>query len=713
MSEQNRYRKNSSLVEEEHKYLINDPTLTETTKEIFEERIDVVEESAIRTPSKTPCVEEEITMQQFNDSNITDIFQTVDDNNLKIENNENIPSIEAQGNLDNYKDSELHTLVNENKIGDFHISSSLMSSADQLYNVEMENDTLKGNYIPLSISESINSDALCSYARSENCDFDLIMNRFQENKEDFLNQDDLTKETFEEGSRVLKNSFTTFLENLNVTEKDTLEEDDDLKHLVDVDWRFWAQVVNDFPQVAKNESKKLEKMISNGIPSEIRGIIWQLMTSSKSKEIEDLYNDLIQMESVHQKAILRDISRTKFIPKDKTDSLFRVIKAYSLFDPEVGYTQGMAFITTPLLLHTEKEADTFGLLIKLMKNYGLRELFLPEMPGLHLKLYQFDRLLEENSPSLYNHLTRQGIRSSMYATQWFLTFFAYKFPLTFVLRIFDIVLVEGIEAILKFAVVLILKNERELSKLNFDELINYLKDGLFIYYLKDCVKKQQSELEYKDTSPCRISEESFNFVKPEIKDDNYDTNRFVYDAINEVKITPLQLKRFIAEYEEIHELEFQKEAQYEEMKIKNKQLQREIRKLEHDYTLLNREHITMANELIQNRLEISTLKDENNDLRSMITELQEQLAGEVRKRLLPNPDSEIPNDLKKDLSKTMERNIEVMDQNQELQERIATLETQIKSLKNGKSKSKSSSQSISHIKSPSLSGWGFKKPWKS
>ena len=78
-----------------------------------------------------------------------------------------------------------------------------------------------------------------------------------------------------------------------------------------------------------------------------------------------------------------------------------------------------------------------------MKEYGLRDLFCPEMKGLHVLLYEFDRLLESYSPVLYNHLVKQGIKSSMYASQWFLTFFAYKFPLDIVLRIYDIIVTRG------------------------------------------------------------------------------------------------------------------------------------------------------------------------------------------------------------------------------------------------------------------------------
>ena len=39
---------------------------------------------------------------------------------------------------------------------------------------------------------------------------------------------------------------------------------------------------------------------------------------------------------------------------------------------------------------------------------------------------QFERLLEEVLPVLHLHFVRQGIKASMYCSQWFLTMFSYR-----------------------------------------------------------------------------------------------------------------------------------------------------------------------------------------------------------------------------------------------------------------------------------------------
>ncbi|SMN21558.1 similar to Saccharomyces cerevisiae YPL249C GYP5 GTPase-activating protein (GAP) for yeast Rab family members [Maudiozyma saulgeensis] len=515
-------------------------------------------------------------------------------------------------------------------------------------------------------------------------DINLIANRYRVTSHQLYDEPESKRENIEEGQIILKSTYTTILENEkestgSYTESDDIED----KELSKIDWDFWTSVVNDFSTVANKESFKLEAEITKGVPRQIRGIIWQLIANSKSKEFEDIFLTLQGTESPHESSIKRDLKRTNFVPQEKVDTLFNLLKVYSVYDPDVGYTQGMGFITTPLLLNCNTDADAFGLLIVLMKNYGIREFFLPEMPGLMLLLYQFDRILEETSPILFNHLNREGIKSSMYATQWFLTFFAYKFPLEFVLRIFDIILFEGFESILKFAINLLVKNQEIIMGLKFENLLNFLKNGLFEYYSNASLETT----DVKDNQPIGNSSSSNNNNNNNNVERNvsigykYDVDSFVKDAMNGIHITPISLNRYAAEYQEIHQIQQEKEIQYDLFRIRNKQLEKESKKLNHEYSLLNKEHISIANELIENRLKTEILLDENQDLQSTMEKLYLQIQEEKENGKIPNPDSTLPVNLKNDMARTMERNTEVMNENEMLQEKIKQLELHVKELK--------------------------------
>lgn len=389
-----------------------------------------------------------------------------------------------------------------------------------------------------------------------------------------------------------------------------------------IDWEFWLKVVDDYAALARSNPVDLSLAIASGVPHELRGVVWQVISASKSSYLEELYSSIVSEPSPHEKAIRRDLSRTSFIKHVDSESLFKIIKAYSLFDPEVGYTQGMAFITVPLLINLP-EPEAFCLLVKLMKDYGLREFFLYEMPGLHLRLYQFDRILEDTLPDIHIHLSRQGVRSSMFASQWFLTLFAYKFPLQIVLRIFDVIMAEGIEAMLRFAVGLVRRNAATIIGLEFDQLLAFLKDNIFDFYILDpsmdlAMRGSSPIVRNGNTnSPPRLDTSATGGIQ-------YRVNDLVADAYD-IKILPVTLQKYSDEHEELHRIEQERVEEVEELRSSNGQLTQKIRRLEATVASLTNEHLVVTNDLAQERMKTAQLQDENEELAAVKDALEAEL----------------------------------------------------------------------------------------
>ena len=113
------------------------------------------------------------------------------------------------------------------------------------------------------------------------------------------------------------------------------------------------------------------------------------------------------------------------------------------------------------------EKEAFCVFVRLMETYDMRTMFTLNMEGLQLRLYQFSALLSEHLPMLHAHLSFHSIHAAMYASQWFLSLFAYTYPLPLVLRIYDVVFTEGApETIMRVAVALLKKNEEKLMMAN-------------------------------------------------------------------------------------------------------------------------------------------------------------------------------------------------------------------------------------------------------
>jgi hypothetical protein len=89
------------------------------------------------------------------------------------------------------------------------------------------------------------------------------------------------------------------------------------------------------------------------------------------------------------------------------DSLFKLCKAYSNYDSEIGYCQGLSFLNAALLLHMPEE-QAFCVLVKIMYDYGLRNLFRNGFEELHSKFYQLERVINEKLPELSYHFMNLG-----------------------------------------------------------------------------------------------------------------------------------------------------------------------------------------------------------------------------------------------------------------------------------------------------------------
>ncbi|KAK7472854.1 GTPase-activating protein [Stygiomarasmius scandens] len=376
-----------------------------------------------------------------------------------------------------------------------------------------------------------------------------------------------------------------------------------------VDWDFWGAVMADYQGFASERAEELARAIAKGIPDKVRGMVWQLMAASKDPELEQTYLKLLKESSPHEKAILRDLGRTfphhDFFSDGQgigQENLYNVLKAYSLYDIQVGYCQGLPFVVAVLLLNMPDE-EAFSLTVRLMQVYDLRGNFLPEMPSLSLRLFQFDRLVEELLPVLHVHFLRQNIKSSMYCSQWFLTMFSYRlvdfeiiqicslmttefrFPLQIVYRIYDNVLASGIESIFGFSIALLRKNEDILLNLKFDEILAFLNTKLLDKYKAEVGGDNQNDVKYL-------------------------VDEFVTDAGSiSSQINSFMLDSYMHEYEDKMREQHKHAVEVAELRNSNRQLSQQVKNLESSLAQLNAEHVDVLNELVKARLRNEELEE--------------------------------------------------------------------------------------------------------
>lgn len=230
-------------------------------------------------------------------------------------------------------------------------------------------------------------------------------------------------------------------------------------------------------------STKLGERLYKGIPDCVRGEVWKLLTLSGNLRGANpgIYAQLLGRPSTFTEQINRDINRT--FPKHiffqergglGQQLLFNVLKAFSVYNADVGYCQGMGFITAMLLMYMEEE-DAFWGLVRLCDAYGMSGLFKPGFPGLNQCFTIFNTMLDGFLPALAEHLRDSGVNVDMYCPQWFLTLFIVTLPFALVLRVWDIFLYEGMVGIFLVAISLLKIYEPYMLRMDFEELATFLK----------------------------------------------------------------------------------------------------------------------------------------------------------------------------------------------------------------------------------------------
>ncbi|XP_021749540.1 EVI5-like protein [Chenopodium quinoa] len=256
--------------------------------------------------------------------------------------------------------------------------------------------------------------------------------------------------------------------------------------------RKWRKMIgvggSDWKHFVRRKPLVVKRRVRKGIPDCLRGLVWQLISGSRDLLLMNpgVYEQLVIYEtSASELDIIRDISRTfpshvffqqRHGPGQR--SLYNVLKAYSVYDRDVGYVQGMGFIAGLLLLYMSEE-DAFWLLVALLKgavHAPMEGLYLSGLPLVQQYLFQFDLLVKEYLPKLGDHFSQELINPSMYASQWFITVFSYSFPFHLALRIWDVFLYEGVKVVFRVGLALLKSCQDDLTKLPFESLIHALKN---------------------------------------------------------------------------------------------------------------------------------------------------------------------------------------------------------------------------------------------
>jgi len=154
--------------------------------------------------------------------------------------------------------------------------------------------------------------------------------------------------------------------------------------------------------------------------------------------------------------------------------VYNVLKAFNKFSNKVvPYEQGMSFIAGTLVLISGEE-DSFWLFVQMMKKYYVAGMYQKGCPVLEKCIQHFKEMVLHLFPDLHKHFETEGISVEVFANQWFLTLFSYNFPLTFVVHVWDLFWIEGLDIVLTLALAILKIFREQLLNCKYLEIMKLL-----------------------------------------------------------------------------------------------------------------------------------------------------------------------------------------------------------------------------------------------
>ncbi|KAK4570535.1 hypothetical protein LTR86_002615 [Recurvomyces mirabilis] len=260
------------------------------------------------------------------------------------------------------------------------------------------------------------------------------------------------------------------------------------------------------------KSDKIKRYVRKGIPPEMRGAAWFWYAGGPGRLVKEpgLYANLLQQVEEGQLSdndrehIERDLNRTfpdniRFKPDvasmadlqaggkrskipvepevSMVRSLRRVLQAFAVHNPGIGYCQSLNFIAGLLLLFLDQDEEKSFILLEIITSIHLPGTHGVALEGANIDIAVLMSCVKDSLPGIWAKLddkggmlgstdpSAQALRLptvSLATTAWFMSLFVGTLPIESVLRVWDCLFLEGSRTLFRIALAIFKAGERQI-----------------------------------------------------------------------------------------------------------------------------------------------------------------------------------------------------------------------------------------------------------
>ncbi|GAB6026026.1 hypothetical protein CHUAL_012237 [Chamberlinius hualienensis] len=308
-----------------------------------------------------------------------------------------------------------------------------------------------------------------------------------------------------------------------------------------VDESVWEAHLNEYGQI-EDQDQLIKAIFFGGLDSDMRSEVWpfllhfySFMSTYEERELirqdyEMEYQKVDQRRETfgHQDknsfyrniqcTVEKDVVRTDrshpFFAGDNNPNveiMKNILLNYAVYNPSIGYTQGMSDILAPILIEIRKESETFWCFVGLMQ----RTIFIssPTDSDMDLHLNYIRELIRLMVPNFYKHLsTHPDYMEILFCHRWILLCFKREFSDSVALKMWEACWTQYqtkyFHLFLCVAVVAIYSEDVIQQDMNSDEMLLYFS-SLSMHMNGDLVLRKARGLLYQflqlPVIPCTLA----------------------------------------------------------------------------------------------------------------------------------------------------------------------------------------------------------------